>query len=72
MNQIVPNGSMRDDGEGLSDGGGAAIGGDVGRLEGELDGQPEHVEIAEMDDLLVEIGPPVAVDRRGRGRGRRS
>ena len=35
------------------------------RLEGELDRHPQHVEIGEVDDLLVEIVAPVAVDDAG-------
>ena len=35
---------------------------DPRRLEGELDGQPEHVEIDEMHDLAVEKAHPRPVD----------
>ncbi len=41
------------------------FGGEAGRLEAELDRHPQHVEIQEVDDLAVEIGPPVAVDDTG-------
>ena len=40
----------------------AALGGKGGRLEAELDGHPQQVEIGEMHHLAVEIGAPVAVD----------
>ena len=38
------------------------LGREAGRLEGELDRDPQHVEIGEVHDLAVEIGAPVAVD----------
>ena len=44
------------------DAGPAHLGGEAGRLEGELDGEPEHVEVGEMQDLAVEIEPPGRVD----------
>ena len=40
----------------------AEFGGDAGRLENELDGHPQQVEIEKVHDLAVEISPPVAVD----------
>ena len=40
----------------------AVLGGDAGRLEHELDGHPQQIEIEEVHDLAVEIGAPVAVD----------
>ncbi len=40
----------------------AALGGKGGRLEAELDGHPQHIEIGEVHHLAVEIGAPVAVD----------
>ena len=43
----------------------AMLGREAGRLEGELDRDPQHVEIGEVDDLAVEISAPVAVDDAG-------
>ena len=40
----------------------AVLGRKARRLEGELDRDPQHVEIGEVHDLAVEIGAPVAVD----------
>jgi hypothetical protein len=47
-----------------------AIGGKARRLEAELDRHPQHVEIGEVHDLAVEIGPPVAVDHDGKKKSR--
>ena len=44
---------------------GAGLRQDRRRLEGELDGHPQQVEIGEMHHLAVEIGAPVAVDHDG-------
>ena len=41
---------------------GAGFGSDPGRLEGELDGHPQKIEISEVRDLAVEISAPVAAD----------
>jgi hypothetical protein len=39
----------------------ADLGGEGRRLQAELDGQPEHVEIGEVQDLAVEVEPPRGV-----------
>jgi hypothetical protein len=53
-----------DEGEGVSLGDAvpAEIGREAGGLEGELDGDPERVEIGEVEDLAVEIVVPIPVD----------
>ena len=48
-----------------SDAGQPVLDGEAGRLDGELDRHPQHVEIDEMHDLAVEIGAPVALDHAG-------
>ena len=61
MNQSVPNGSERERvllGDALP----AELGGEAGRLEGELDGDPQRVEIGEVDHFAVEIIVPIPVD----------
>jgi hypothetical protein len=38
------------------------LAGEIGRLEPELDRDPQHVKISEVHHLAVEISAPVAID----------